>query len=132
MIDTGVFIELLEGTHLGLKFKEHILNDPYISQFLLSPFVETELKYLLCRNFGFKKAKKIVESFLKDFFILSELELRNQASKLKCKYPISIADCYSLSIAKLNSIPVYYKKEQEITEKIELLTDFQIKFIDNL
>lgn len=132
MIDTGVLIEYLEGTKLGLKFKENIVNDPNFTQFFISPLFETELKYILCRKYGFRKAERKVDRFLKDFNIIFESILRNEAIKLKCKYPISLADCYSLSIAKLNSIPIYFKQEKEITENEELLEKFQIRFIDDL
>jgi len=95
--------------------------------------VDTELKYILCRQKGYENAIKIVSEFLKGFTIYSEEKLRDEAARLKCNFAISLADCYSLATAKLLDIPVYMKKEDEI-EKVfsELSTLVKIIFIDNI
>jgi hypothetical protein len=113
-------------------FKLNVLKNPQFALFFLSPLVATELKYITCRKFGFERAKEIVDSFLKNFIIPPERELRNEASKLKCRLPVSLADCYSLAISKLNSIPIYFKKKREITDNIQLFAKFEIRFIDDL
>ena len=133
VIDTGALIETLENTKIGKGFYEIILKDPNIDQFLVSPLVATELKYILCRKFGFNKANQIINDFLKNFVIWKEENLRDNAAQFKCQYPISLADCYSLALAKIENIPIYMKKEAEIENIIQkLLLEVQIHFIDNL
>ncbi len=132
-IDTGVLIEFLENSPLGIAFYQKVLENPEIKNFYLSPIVETELKYIFCRREGFKNAIQIISELLKDFTVLFEEELRNEAAQLKCNYTISIADSYSLAVAKLQKIPIYMKKETEISNNYdELSKSIDIKFIDDL
>jgi len=132
-VDTGVLIEVLEDSTLGKAFFHEILENPQFKTFYISPLVDMELKYIFCRKSGYQNAKEFVSEFLKDFIIYSESELRDEAFHLKCKFPISIADCYSLAIGKIRIIPVYMKKEEEIGQVLdELSSVVEIKFIDNL
>lgn len=123
----------MEGTELGTKFEQFLLDNSDINQYLVCPLVETELKYLLSRKLGIDEAIIMIDDFLKNFYIYPESELRNEVSRLKCFYPISLADCYSISIATLNSIPVIFKKEKELNEKLESLSnEAEIRFIEDL
>jgi len=133
VVDTSVLIELLEETALGNKVFQRIFSNSDIQEFYIAPIVDTELKYILCRQKGNENAIKITSEFLKDFTIYSEEKLRDTAAYLKCNFAISLADCYSLATAKLLDIPIYMKKEDEI-EKVfkELSTLVKINFIDNL
>jgi len=40
------------------------------------------------------------------------------AARIKCTFPIAIADCYTLAIGKLLSIPTYFIHEKELTKKV--------------
>ena len=133
VVDTSVLMEILDETQLGENFFQKVLSITHIQEFYISPLVDTELKYILCRQKGYEDAIKITSEFLKDFTIYSEEKLRDEAAHLKCNFAISLADCYSLATAKLLDIPVYMKKEDEI-EKVfsEISTLVNIKFIDNL
>lgn len=133
VVDTSVLMEILDETQLGENFFQKVLSITHIQEFYISPLVDTELKYILCRQKGYEDAIKITSEFLKDFTIYSEEKLRDEAAHLKCNFAISLADCYSLATAKLLDIPVYMKKEDEI-EKVfsELSNLVNIKFIDNL
>jgi len=133
VIDTGSLIEILENTKIGEKFHEIILKDPELEQFLVSPFVATELKYILCRKFGFNEANQKINNFLKNFVIWKEEILRDRAARFKCQYLISLADCYSLALAKIQNAPLYMKKETEIENIIQkLVLEVHINFIDDL
>ncbi|HUX99994.1 MAG TPA: PIN domain-containing protein [Candidatus Deferrimicrobium sp.] len=132
-IDTGVLVEYIEDSALGKKFKEKILENDTFEEFHISPLVYTEILYIYCRSIGFDQAKLTVQSFLKDFIIADELQLRNEAAKLKCEYAISIADCYSIALAISKNLSLYMKKEAEL-EKALIKAKFPIEiiFIDNL
>lgn len=132
-IDTGVLVEYLEDSALGKKFKERILEDEDFEEFFISPLVYTEMLYIYCRKLGFDQAKKTVQVLLKDFIISEELQLRDEAAKLKCQYTISIADCYSIALAIKRNIPLYMKKEAEIDNALKNGNfPAQIRLIDNL
>ena len=93
----------------------------------------TELKYLLCRKFDFKKANQLVNDFTSNFIIRDERTIRDTAAQFKCKFPIALSDCYSLALAKMENAQIYMKKEREIEDIIKaLLLEVQIKFIDDL
>jgi len=82
---------------------------------------------------GFEQAKKTVTGFLNEFILSDEAPLREEAAKLKCKFAISIADCYSIALAIIKNVPLYMKREIEIDSVLqENELPAQIKFIDDL
>ena len=132
IIDTGVLVELLENSELGKIFSKHFLENPQFERYYISPITDTELKYIFCRRNGCQEAKKIVSDFLKDFIICSERILRDDAFRLKCNFPISLADSYSLAVAIVLNIPLCMKKEKEILNNIEKLSsEVKMMFIDD-
>jgi len=132
-IDTGVLLELLSKTELGIKFNNSIIKAPNIEFLYISPLVEAELIYINCRKKNFIQAKKIIKDFLKPFIIIEEREIRYKAAELKCKFSISLADCYILAVGIENSIPVFMKREDEIEKILSLLKEeVDIYFIDDL
>ena len=132
-VDTGILIELLEDSDLGKVFYQKVLAKPQFQNIYISPLTDTELKYIFCRQNGYKDAKELVLEFLKDFNICTESELRDEAFRLKCNFPISIADCYSLAVGKVFNIPVYMIKVKEIEKVIDkLLLMVKVIFIDDI
>ncbi len=85
--------------------------------------------YILCRklNFEFTENKKDLLLRSGMIKIIDTKILMEEASKLKCKYPIALgkypialADCYTLALAKLfNCIALFAKEESEIKSIIE-------------
>ena len=132
VVDTGILVELLEDTEIGGRFSKNFLENEQYERYYISPLTDTELKYIFCRRVGQKEAKKIVTEFLKDFIICSESNLRDEAFRLKCEFPISLADSYTLAVAVLLNIPSCMKKEKEIQDNLdELSKQVNILFIDN-
>ena len=132
VIDTGVLVELLENSDLGKIFSQHFLENPQFERYYISPITDTELKYIFCRRNYYQEAKKIVSNFLKDFIICPESNLRDDAFRLKCNFPISLADSYSLAVAIVLNIPLCMKKEEEIQKNIgKLSSEAKLIFIDD-
>ena len=132
-VDTSTLLEYIEGTDLGKKFKLQFLENENITFFYITPLVQMELLYICCRKMGFDQAYTIITTFLKGFIIYEESKLRESAARLKCQYAISIADCYSLALAKIENIPLFMKREIEIENilKKEKLPA-EIIFIDDI
>ncbi len=128
VVDTGVLIEYMEGTDLGKKFKERVLMNDGFHSFFISPLTQVEILYITCRKEGFDRAKEIASEFLKNFLKSNEEDLREDAARLKCKFPIALADCYALALACRKDIPLLMKKESEI-EKIINQEDLQNRII---
>ena len=132
ILDTGVLVEFLENSKLGKLFYKHFLENPQFERYYISPITDTELKYIFCRRKGYQEAKKIVTDFLKDFIICSESKLRDDAFRIKCNYPISLADSYSVAAAIVLNIPLCMKKEKEVLNNLEKLSsEAKIMFIDD-
>ena len=132
-VDTGVLIEYLEDSTLGKAFYKEGWERDQFKKYYVSPLVDMELKYIFCRRIGFQEARTRISKFLRDFVICPENQLRDEAFRLKCDFPISIADCYSLAVGKVYEIPVYMKKEREIDDIIDDLSAIvEILFIDDL
>ena len=132
-VDTGILIEILEDSDLGKVFYQKVLESLQFQKIYISPLTDTELKYIFCRRSGYKDAKELVLEFLKDFIICSESELRDEAFRLKCKFSISIADCYSLAVGKVFNVPVYMKQEKEIEQVInEVLSMVKVIIVDDI
>ncbi len=132
VVETGAIIEFLEDSELGRAFSASILENSRFLRYYISPLTDTELKYIFCRRNGYLEAKKIVSNLLKNFIICSEDLLREEAIRLKCKFPISLADCYSIAVGIILEIPVCMKKEEEINRiSSELISLVEIIFIDD-
>ena len=132
VIDTGVLVELLENSELGKIFSIQFLENPQFEKYYISPITDTELKYIFCRRSGPQEAKKIVSNFLQNFIICSESTLRDEACRIKCQFPVSLADSYSLAVSIVFNIPLCMKKEKEIQNNITKLSkEAKIIFIDD-
>jgi predicted nucleic acid-binding protein len=136
VIDTGVLVEFLRNTKMGILFQTKFLTPPPIQYFYLNPLTYTELLYIFCREFGMKKAEKILEDKLKNFLIIDEDVLRSKAAELKCRFGIALVDCYSIASGHLKNCPVLMKKEQELSKidisKISAPIIFIDDFMDNI
>ena len=71
-------------------------------------------------------------NILQDFTICNEIELRAGAAELKFQRSISLADCYSIAVARRKQIPIFMKKEAEILEEMQKKPfEEEIRFIDD-
>jgi predicted nucleic acid-binding protein len=125
-LDSGVLVEYLSldkekpDENKFLKHLEDSLLETEEYRILyISALVKVELLYITCRLSGWKKAKKTIEEFLSNFVILRAADLDEIAAQIKCRVPIALADCYTLAIGKLLSVPTYFSSEKELTENIK-------------
>jgi len=49
---------------------------------------------------------------------ISDTWLFKKAANIKCRYPIAISDCYSISLAILQECPVFFLPEVEFSREI--------------
>ncbi|MFW9876810.1 MAG: PIN domain-containing protein [Candidatus Thorarchaeota archaeon] len=122
VVDTGILVELLEDSRIGREFYKNFLENRKYEKYYVSSLTDTELKYIFCRMVGYKKAKKIIREFLKDFKIYSKSNLRDHTIHFKCEFSISLADSYTLAVTLLLKIPLCMKKEKEIQENLDELS----------
>jgi uncharacterized protein len=120
-IDSGVILAYYLGEDLGKLVKSSILapgnGNVYCSRQTIS-----ELFYMLCRRKGDEFASKAIETLLKSSYlsVVSSDEIDIQAGRYKCARAISLADCYVLAIAKIQSVPaVFARREEEVEKELE-------------
>ena len=125
VFDTSVLIEIIGGTDFGVKLIELIYREkivPHITELNL-----IEALYVVCRKQGFENSLNIIDAIVDSgyFNIHCISEIRNIIGECKCKYPISIADCTTLSLAKhLNCPAMFSRFEKEFRNIIEELSEW--------
>ena len=121
VLDTGVLLDVLDGTNEGMydKIVQRSV-DAYFSRISL-----TELTYVVCRKIGGEIGRKVINDLLASNLVkvISDEQVHDLAAEFKCRYSISIGDCYSLGLAKLMGLPVYFRPEREIIDILEKLKE---------
>jgi len=81
-------------------------------------FIKTELFYITCRLKGISEAENLNKKLGNIMNIISDIWLYKKAANIKCKYPIAIPDCFSISLAILQECPVFFLQEKELSRDI--------------
>jgi predicted nucleic acid-binding protein len=91
--------------------------------------LKTEIYYIICRIKGMNEAKNILKKVERIISTIGESWLFEKAGQIKCKYPISFSDCFSLSLAHFQDCPIFFLRERELSEEIikQINKDFNIK-----
>ena len=118
--DSGVIVEMLNGTELGSLLTASILvsgRTAYTTSVNLA-----EAEYILCRKIGQPRARKKVEDLVASgcLYVKEEPRIHSIAAILKCERAISLPDCYTFAVAEMTSSrPVFVFQEKEILMEIE-------------
>ena len=117
VVDTGVLVEVLEGSDLGEKFLKLVNSsklEPIITNLTL-----IELTYIICRKYGINKARELVKKLLDSgyFEVVNALEFADHIIETKCNNSISIIDAYVIATAKGLGIQALFKLEKELKDK---------------
>ncbi|MBB5254335.1 type II toxin-antitoxin system VapC family toxin [Sulfurisphaera ohwakuensis] len=114
VFDSGVVIDILLGSNEGKKIEKFVEEN--LDEIVINELNLEEIKYIICRKNNIEKVEE-VEVFLKSsgyFNVFPFTNVRGEIYRLKCKYPISLADASSIATAKILGIPVMFKREKEI------------------
>jgi hypothetical protein len=117
VVDTGVLVEVLEGSDLGEKFLKLVSSgelEPIITNLTL-----IELTYIICRKYGINKARELVKKLLDSgyFEVVNALEFADHIIEMKCNNSISIIDASVIATAKGLGIQALFKFEKELKDK---------------
>ncbi len=119
-IDAGVIIELLLQSKAGIAIRNALLDE--IVDAHTTKIAITEVKYILCRKFGWKESCKRVEKLLSSGYLSvyrTDL-LIDLAAKYKCERGISLADCFVLALAKkLGCKALFARRDQELVKEMD-------------
>ncbi len=94
----------------------------------------SETLYVVCRNDGIDKATKFVNECMQQAVVVPSEGVATLAGHMKCRYPISLADCWTLATGKVSRVPCLFAfRETEVIRNLDLITrEVQIKFLDEL
>jgi len=114
IIDTGLLVEIFEGSETGKKLLNLIINDkiePMITDVTL-----IELTYILCRKSGMDKAKELVKKLIDSgyFTVVNSTSFSDIIAEIKCKFPISFIDAFNIGSAIGLKVNALFRKEREL------------------
>jgi predicted nucleic acid-binding protein len=120
VLDTSVllcyFIDEIQD--INSRLEEYIFKlDSRITLYSHN-LIKTELFYIKCRLKGTSEAENLVKRLETIMNTISDAWLYKKAANIKCKYPIAIPDCFSISLALLQDCPLLFLPESELTREI--------------
>lgn len=132
--DASVLIEMVFFSKRGRKLVDLLIKDivyAYTTEIAL-----TELKYVLCRRIGREEAQDRVHKLIQSGYVsvVGTSELWEIAAEYKCERAISLADCFTLALAKKLKMPALFaKRERELIEEMERKPfDVKVIFLEDI
>jgi len=120
VLDTSVLLGYLirEERDINYLLEEYVFTKE--SKILLygHNLIKTELFYITCREKGMAEAEMVLKKTESIMNTISDTWLFKKAANIKCRYPIAISDCYSISLAILQECPVFFLPEAELSRSI--------------
>ncbi len=91
--------------------------------------IKSELFYITCREKGINEAEMVLEKIESIINTISDTWIFKKAASIKCRYPIAISDCFSISLAILQECPVFFLPEYELSLEIaeKINKDYDVK-----
>ena len=80
--------------------------------------IKLEIFYITCREKGITEAEMVLKKTEGIMNTISDTWLFKKAANIKCRYPIAISDCYSISLAILQECPLFFLPEVELSREI--------------
>jgi len=120
ILDTSVLIGYFIKEQLSIVtlLDKYIFNKNSSITLYGHNLLKTELYYIICRKKGSNEAKDILIKIENVTNIISESWLFEKAGQIKCKYPIALSDCFSISLGIFQDCPIFFLKEKELSEEI--------------
>ena len=118
VLDAGPLIDYLCDVGVAELVQNDIVDNNKVIQIIISPLTLTEIYYVLCRQRGAKFALESIQKIRNAVKIELEFNIRELAGNYKCERAFSLADCYVLATAKINSATAIFKREQELDDEL--------------
>ncbi len=104
---------------------------PFATEFSLA-----EIHYIVCRKLGqAESAARIKDLRESDFISIEPITptLSDLAAQFKCDRSLSLADCFTLALAKSKEIPVLFaRKEKELEKEMKMKPfDIPVLFLED-
>lgn len=94
----------------------------------------SETLYVLCRTEGLNRSLEFINDVYKQAQLVPSERLVAVAGQFKCKYPISLADCWVLATGKNVRIPALFaQREDELINHLESISkEVEVSFLDEV
>lgn len=131
ILDTSVLLCYFmdEVQNINSILEDYIFNMDSRIMLYGHNLIKTELFYITCRLKGMSEAENLIKKLENIMNTISDIWLYKKAASIKCKYPVAILDCFSISLAILQDSPVFFLPEKdlqgEVIEKIK--KDYNVK-----
>jgi len=101
---------------------------------LLNLVALSEALYVICRKEDVSTALNFVTKISKVVNVVPSERIAPMAGQFKCKYPISLADCWVLATSKVFKVPALFAlKEKELVAHIDAIrVEVEVKFLDEV
>jgi len=120
VLDTSVLLGyfMSEARDINSLLEEYVFTQE--SKIILygHNLIKSELFYITCREKGIIEADMVLKKTEGIMNTISDTWLFKKAANIKCRYPIAISDCYSISLAILQECPVFFLPEVELSSEI--------------
>ncbi len=117
ILDTSVLLGYFmnEGQEINSLLEEYVFTQE--SKIILygHNLIKTELLYIICREKGMNDAEMVLKKIESIMNIISDTWLFKKAADIKCRYPLAISDCFSISLSLLQECPVLFLPEYELS-----------------
>ncbi|MHA1583956.1 MAG: PIN domain-containing protein [Promethearchaeota archaeon] len=135
VLDTGIWISYIEkeDSNLTTILKENLFYENSVKKIYGNTYMLSEIGYILCRLHGTKVSKETLSSIEPAIIKINPEKLFRIAAEIKCHFPISLSDCFSIATGKYQKCPILFKNEDELSEnrifKIEQMLKVEIIII---
>jgi hypothetical protein len=120
VLDTSIFIAYLVGENSSIisLLDHYIFNIKSDIELYGNVLLKSEIYYIICRMKGIDKADMILKKVDELIYTVEGSNLVHIAGKIKCKYPITLSDCYSIATSIVRNCPAFFLKEKELSDEI--------------
>lgn len=131
VLDTSVLIGYLMDEKLSIipLLDEYIFNENSSLTLHGHNILKSEIYYIFCREKGISEAENVINKIENVINIITESWLFEKAGQIKCKYPIALSDCFSISLGLFQDCPIFFLEERELSDGIvdNLNNEFKCK-----
>ena len=119
-LDTGIYIRYFETGESELKknLRELLFHKDSNIRLHGHYLLKSEIYYILCRSLGREQAEEYLEQIEEFINFIESRYLYQIAGQIKCEFPIALSDCYSIAVGFLQSCPIIFLEEKELSEEI--------------
>ncbi|MHA1746362.1 MAG: PIN domain-containing protein [Promethearchaeota archaeon] len=134
VLDAGIWISYIEkeDSNLTTILKENLFYENSDKKIYGNTYNLSEIGYILCRLHGMKASKETISSIESAIIKVNPEKLFRIAAEIKCHFPISLSDCFSIATGKYQKCPILFRAEEELSEnriseiermlKVEIIT----------